>query len=212
MAWWNFPFIDNFGFFPDPEGSFPKPDVNVLAPAGTAFTAPLSGTVSGIDYNSSFGDVVTVNLDNPINGAATHYAFLHLSSIAPLKVGQHVKVGDILGTGGGGQSKSGADPGFAFTSSSMYGFGSGWANNVKGSWINPQLDSTNFLHQLSGQNLVSGISGGGGGTGIIPTGLGPGLGNFLGLPTANQLTQGGFIVFGAIVVLIALVLIFKGGK
>lgn len=205
--WLHYNIIDNFGVYPDPEGKFPKPDINILAPSGTQFTAPLPGTVSGIDYNSSFGDVVTINLDNPINGAATHYAFLHLSTIAPLKVGQHVNVGDILGTGGGGQSKSGAAPGFALTASDKYGFGAGWANNVKGSWINPQLDPTNLFNQLSGQHVVSGIGGSGGGTSN-------GISNLLGiqLPTAAQWTQGGFVVFGAIVVLIALILMFKGGS
>lgn len=200
--WWKFPILDNFGFFPDPEGNYPKPDINIEAPAGTLFTAPLAGKVSGIDYNSSFGDVITINLDNPINGAATHYAFLHLSKIAPLQIGQHVTPGEVLGIGGGGQSKSGSSPGFAFTASDKYGYGAGWANNVKGSWINPQLDPTNFIGKLSGQNIVSGVAGNGAG----------GIGSTLGitLPTVGQWTQTGFVIVGAIIVIIALVLMFKG--
>lgn len=246
--WWTFPMIDLFGQAPDPEGPFPKPDVNISAPAGTLFTAPLPGTVSGIDFNSPFGDVITINLDNPINGSATHYAFLHLSNIAPLNVGQHVTAGEVLGVGGGGQSKSGASPGFAFTPSSMYGFGSGWANNVHnvgskgGAWINPQLDPTNFLHQLSGQNLVSGIKGSASGNccngdlgceicmntigltapsviccpGVAQKGaVGTAISGLqiAGLPTTTAgWTQVGFVVVGILIVLIAFILIFKGGN
>jgi hypothetical protein len=199
--WWKYPIIDLFGQYPDPEGAFPKPDINIEAPAGTLFTAPLPGTVSGIDYQSSFGDVITVNLDNPINGAATHYAFLHLSKIAPVQIGEHVTAGEVLGIGGGGQSKSGSSPGFALTASSSYGYGSGWANNVKGTWINPQLDPTNLFNSIAGGNVISGISGG---NNPVSNALG------IQLPTVNQWTQAGFVIVGAIIVIIALILMLKG--
>lgn len=209
-AWYQYPQINNFGAYPDPEGAFPKPDVNILAPSGTPFTAPLAGTISGIDTTSSFGDVVTVNLDQPINDSATHYAFLHLSSITPGDfLGEHVNAGDLLGYGGGNQSPSGAMPGFALTASDQYGFGSGWANNVQGTWINPQLDPTSLLNSLAGGNTIpSNISTGSGTSSCDASN--PIYGGLCQYLNPTHLTQGGFILFGAIVALLAIYLVFKG--
>jgi len=146
VNWWQANRIDNFGAYPDPEGAFPKPDSNILVPAGTVFTTLFPGTVTGIDTSSSYGNVVTIKLDNAINPAATHIAYLHMTSIWPsLKVGSKVTSGQKIGIGGGGASTSGAMPGFALTSSDMYGHGTGWADNVKGSWINPLLNPVPVL-------------------------------------------------------------------
>lgn len=204
INWWQYPEINNFGSYPDPEGAFPKPDVNIIAPAGTKFTAPLSGVVSGIDTTSPFGDVVTVNLDSPINDSATHYAFLHLSSIAPgLQVGEHINAGDLLGIGGGNQSTSGADPGFALTSSDQYGFGAGWYNNVQGSWINPKLDPTTLLNSLSVAPPPSTGSSGCNSSNPI-------YGWICNLFSPDRLTRTAIVIFGMILLVIAFYLFFSG--
>lgn len=156
VNWWTANRIDNFGQYPDPEGAFPKPDSNILVPGGTIFTTLFPGTVTGVDTSSSYGNVVTIKLDNAINPAATHIAYLHLTSPYPgLKVGDHVTSGQKVGIGGGGASTSGAMPGFALTSSDMYGHGTGWADNVKGSWINPLLNPVPVLDAAKAGKLAS---------------------------------------------------------
>ena len=156
VNWWQANRIDNFGQYPDPEGAFPKPDSNILVPAGTVFTTLFPGTVTGIDTSSSYGNVVTIKLDKPLNPVANHIAYLHLTSPYPgLKVGAHVTSGQKIGIGGGGVSRSGAAPGFALTASDMYGNGSGWADNVKGSWINPLLNPVPVLDAAKSGKLGS---------------------------------------------------------
>lgn len=156
VNWWQANRIDNFGAYPDPEGAFPKPDSNIIVPQGTIFTTLFPGTVTGIDTRSSYGNVVTIKLDQPLNPSATHIAYLHLTAPYPgLKVGQHVTSGQKIGIGGGGVSASGAMPGFALTPSSAYGHGTGWADNVKGSWINPQLNPVPVLDAAYAGKLAS---------------------------------------------------------
>lgn len=150
MAWYNLPQINNFGTYPDPVGNYPKPDINIIAPEGTPFTAPASGTVTSIDTMSFFGPSITVQFDNPPNSTAQYYAFNYLASIAnSLHVGQHVNTGDILGYGGDYQNNSGGSVAFAFSAGPAYGKGPGWTENVIGTWINPALDPTNFLASLT---------------------------------------------------------------
>lgn len=204
--WLQYPVINNFGVYPDPEGAYPKPDINIMAPAGTAFDAPASGTVTGLDRTSSYGQVITIQFDSPPNSTALYYAFNHLSSIAGgLSIGSHVNSGDILGYGGGGQSTSGADPGFAFSASPVYGQGLGWAQNVVGTWINPLLDPTSFLSQIQ----TSGVS-----TSQSSSGLSNpiNLYSFLGLPSQQQLVsyteQLGLIIVGGLVVLVGVLVLF----
>lgn len=155
-AWYTYGRNDNFGSYPDPEGAFPKPDSNIIVPGKTVFTSLFPGTVSGIDSTSSYGQVITIKLDKPLNTAATHIAYLHLNSVSSnLKVGSHVNAGTIVGNGGAGQSMSGAPPGFALTQSDMYGHGSGWADNVKGTWINPLLNPVPVLEAAKAGKLGS---------------------------------------------------------
>jgi hypothetical protein len=156
MDWWTANRIDNFGAYPDPEGAFPKPDSNIIVPTGTIFTTLFPGTVTGIDTSDTYGNVVTIKMDTPLNPAATHIAYLHLTSIWPgLKVGSHVTSGQKVGIGGGGASKSGAMPGVALTPSDEYGHGTGWADNVKGTWINPLLNPVPMLDAAYSGKLAS---------------------------------------------------------
>lgn len=150
MAWYNYPLIGGFGTYPDPAGNYPKPDINIIVPAGTPFTAPASGTVTNIDTSSSYGTSITVQFDNPPNTTALYYAFNYMSSIASgVGVGQHVNAGDILAYGGGGINNSGINTtAFAFSAGPAYGQGTGWTNNVIGSWINPSLDPSSYITSL----------------------------------------------------------------
>ncbi len=171
-AWYSYPRIDNFGKYPDPEGAFPKPDSNILVPSGTVFTSLFPGVVTGVDTSSSYGQVVTIKLNAPINSAATHIAYLHMTTIAPgLKVGSKVNAGTPIGIGGGNISTSGAMPGIALTSSDVYGHGSGWADNVKGTWINPLLNPVPVLNAAKAGTL--GNLGGASSTPAASTGCQP---------------------------------------
>ncbi len=127
QAWFNFNRIDLLGT-PDPAGGFPKPDSNILAPAGLGVSAPADGVVTGISNNFSdgFGNAVTVRFNKPPNPYATHFVFLHLTSLSPgLKVGQMVKAGDVLGwTGSNPQN---ASLGFALYPGNNYGKDSAWS-------------------------------------------------------------------------------------
>lgn len=221
MAWWNFGDINNWGFYPDPEGNFAKPDINILAPAGTPFTAIAPGVITGMSTSASYGDVVTVRFDTPYNPIATHYAFLHLTSLNPQDfVGENVTTGEVLGWGGGGRSRSGADPGFALIDTAEYGTGS--ANEpFHGRYINPELNPTQILKDLrsgtpftgSGKPLSSPFNIGQNGSATIAnssTGLGgiPGLNiDFSGLQA--WATQAGIVVLGAVLIIVALILVFK---
>ena len=137
--WYDYPYVANIGT-PDPYGGFPKPDINFEVPNNTPITALYGGVVSGIDTAGSgaipaYGHVVTVKLHQPLNGLATHTAYLHLSSIAPgLQVGSQVRTGDVIGYGGPGNSTPpGTQPapvGFALYSGDYYGQGSAWSQET----------------------------------------------------------------------------------
>lgn len=137
--WYDYSFTSDIGT-PDPYGGFPKPDLNFQVPENTPITALYGGVVSGIDTAGSsavppYGHVVTVRLHQPLNGLATHTAYLHLSKIAPgITVGSQVRTGDIIGYGGSGSSTPpGTQPasvGFALYSGDYYGQGSAWLNET----------------------------------------------------------------------------------
>lgn len=165
--WWDLPLINNFGVYPDPVGPYPKPDVNIVAPANTPFVAPASGTVSSIDTSSFWGNSVTVQFDNPPNNVAQYYAFNYMSQVPnELGVGNHVNVGDTLAYGGANINNSGGTAAFAFSGGPRYGFDPGWSSNVIGQWINPLLNPTDFINILKSGGAIGG-GGGGGGGGII---------------------------------------------
>jgi hypothetical protein len=228
QPWYDFPEINNYGFYPDPEGAFPKPDINVGAPNGTAITNLLSGIISGINSPSgaipSWGQVVTVKLDKPLNSAATYEAYLHLGSIAPGDyIGEHVSVGDIIGYAG--PSVSGAETGYALQSGPYYGFGSGFSNPGS-SLLNPtavlQAAQNNSLGSLTsldadtsdGNSLwgfIEGVIAGastsvGAGPQTIPT---PSIPDIQGMVQTFAI-QGMFIVAGLILIIIGMWTVFKG--
>ncbi len=137
--WYDYPYVADIGT-PDPYGGFPKPDINFQVPNNTPITALYGGVISGIDTAGSgaipaYGHVVTVKLHQPLNGLATHTAYLHLSRIAPgLSVGSQVRTGDVIGYGGpGNNTPPGTQPapvGFALYSGDYYGQGSAWSNET----------------------------------------------------------------------------------
>ena len=147
--WYDYSFKSDIGT-PDTYGGFPKPDLNFQVPDNTPITALYGGVVSGIDTAGSsaippYGHVVTIKLHQPLNGLATHTAYLHLSKIAPgITVGSQVRTGDIIGYGGPGDSTPpGTQPapvGFALYNGDYYGQGSAWsemtAANLAGA-LNP---------------------------------------------------------------------------
>ncbi len=174
--WYDYPYVADIGT-PDPYGGFPKPDINFQVPNNTPITALYGGVISGIDTAGSgaipaYGHVVTVKLHQPLNGLATHTAYLHLTSIAPgLTVGSQVRTGDVLGYGGSG---SGTPPGtqpapVGFYSCDYYGQGSAWSNetsaNLAGA-LNPVPIIDAARGNLAG--LLGGVGGGvGGGIGSL---------------------------------------------
>ena len=115
-GWWVYPIIDNWGVATDPQGAYPKPDINILLPANFPIANILPGTVSGIHRGDvSYGGTVTIKLDTPLNPLATHIAWNHLIAIAPgLQVGQRVNPGDIVAYGGADQSLGSAPAAVGF--------------------------------------------------------------------------------------------------
>lgn len=101
-GWWNFNITHGYGSFPDAQGYYFQPDNNIFGvPAGYPIAAILPGTVTGTHGSDvSYGGVVTVKLDNPINNLATHYAMLHMTRVTVSK-GTHINAGEILGYAGG---------------------------------------------------------------------------------------------------------------
>jgi hypothetical protein len=148
--WYLFPRIDNYGF-PDPFGGFPKPDSNVQLTAGYPVTALLSGTVTDIDKTSSWGCGITIKLDKPVNSIATHTAYIHLSSVAPLNVGQHVNADEIIGYNGA-ENACGSQKvplGFALYNGDAYGKDASWSK-YNG---NPALNPVPLLDAAAGGKL-----------------------------------------------------------
>ena len=156
-AWYAYPNINNYGMFPDPDGNFPKPDINFAPPDGTPITTLLSGTVSGVNTpgdpgaSPSWGQVVTLKLDQPWNSQAQYIAYLHMADTTVVE-GQHLNAGDVVGHAG---LDSGGDHyrvGLALQEGPYYGFGSGFNN--PGS---PALNPTTLLNEaLSGKITVPG--------------------------------------------------------
>jgi hypothetical protein len=191
--WYDYPTVNNYGSYPDPYGNFPKPDINVNAPYGTAITALEGGTITGINSPSGaapdFGPVVTVALSDPLNSLATHIAYLHLGSIANgLKVGQTINQGDVIGYAGP-NAQGNAGTGLALYSGDYYGFGPEWAN-VGNSLLNPTALLNSFINGApmapNGQPAATGQPGAAAGQpGISIPGLGaitfPNIWQFFGI-------------------------------
>lgn len=149
QGWWDAPIIDNWGQYPDPEGPFAKPDLNILLPANYPIVAPLPGKITGINAPDGsvpfFGATITVRMDKPINTVAVSYSFLHLQRIQPgLQVGMHINAGQVLAYGGAGQTAgvSKAAVGFALYPGDNYGFGPEWVQYIQrpSHTIDPRLD------------------------------------------------------------------------
>lgn len=132
----------NYGVFPDPNGPYPKPDLNFCNPAGTPITALQSGVVTSV-MNTNFGGEignqpsVTVQMDNPPNSDAKYAAYNYLGS-ANVQVGQHVNFGDTIGTSLG----RGVCTAYAWTNSSPYGSGDFTGKTT--------LDPTNYIKTIQG--------------------------------------------------------------
>ena len=120
MEWYQYPYIGNYGEYPDPFGPYKKPDYNFECPPGTPITALGSGVVSGVQVNPSWGEgttSVTIKLDTAINDIATHMAYNFLAS-TNVKQGDKVNVGNTIGTA---SSKYGFGVAFALTNDDVYG-------------------------------------------------------------------------------------------
>jgi Peptidase family M23 len=163
--WYQYNRIDNYALFPDPFGSFPKPDSNLAVPDGQAITALASGVISGINAPDgsvpAFGEVVTVKLDNPINPVATHTAYLHLGSLpSGLAVGQRVQQGDTIGYAGP-TAQGDKITGFALYNGDYYGYGPSWAQFVGSPALNPVpfLDAVKNGQSQSTSQLAGGTVG-----------------------------------------------------
>lgn len=172
-AWYTFPRIDNYGG-KEPYGNFPKPDSNILCPAGYPITALLPGVVSGINAPDGtipdWGAVVTIRLDVPYNPIATHTAYLHLANVAQgLRVGQHVESGQLIGYNGGIEAAGAqkADVGFALYNGDYYGYGSSWSQYVGSASLNP-VPLLNQFAQTGGTTNYSSSQGSQGQSGWIP--------------------------------------------
>lgn len=100
-VWFEYPIVVPFGnpnFDAALGGSH---DIDIGAPANAEITALLDGTISSID-SPSWGMQVGVKLHKPYNGIP-YCSYLHLSAVKPgLKVGDTLKVGDLIGWCGGG--------------------------------------------------------------------------------------------------------------
>jgi hypothetical protein len=115
-GWWTYGIIDNWGVATDPQGAYPKPDINILLPANFPIANILPGVVSGINGGDvSYGACITIKLDTPLNALATHIAWNHLQVIQPgMYVGKRVNPGDIVAYGGANQSAGSAPAAVGF--------------------------------------------------------------------------------------------------
>lgn len=147
MAWWQSPRIDNFGFFPDPVGNYPKPDSNFIGLAdGTPITALGAGTVTGTRVQPWGPQAysITVKLDQPYNSVATHMAYNYVSN-PQVHPGQHVDFGTILAFSG---NPYGIGTAFAFCDADLYGTATK-NEPFSGTYINPLLNPVPFLDALN---------------------------------------------------------------
>lgn len=155
-GWWQYPRVDGYGGL-DPQSTsvnpFKKPDSNILVPHGYPVASIESGVVSGLNTPNtnaipSFGAVVTIKLDNPINSLATHLAFLHLADIT-VRQGQRVLIGDVIGHAGDAGSTAGSAPaplGVALCNGDYYGFGNEWSYNAK---ADPRLNPVPLIESIA---------------------------------------------------------------
>lgn len=154
--WWTYPRIDNFGTL-DPQGPFWKPDSNIQLPGGYPIGAILPGTVTSVQ-NTTFGGqvAVTIKLDSPINGLATHTFYEHMSQAA-VSAGQHVTFGQLIGY----NNPAGAVPlGFGFYSGDVYGSGSAWGvlQNDLAPGGQGLLNPVNMLNNAANNKNVQGYT------------------------------------------------------
>ena len=153
LPWWAYQRIDNFGTI-DPQGNFWKPDSNIQIPGNYPIVAILPGTVTNVEQTAFGGQTaITVKLDSPLNGLATHTFYEHLSS-STVQPGQHVSQGDLIGY----NNPSGAVPlGFGFYSGDVYGHGTDWQvlQNDLAPGGAQLLNPVNFLNSMRAGTGVS---------------------------------------------------------
>jgi murein DD-endopeptidase MepM/ murein hydrolase activator NlpD len=73
------------------------------------FPAVLNGTVKDISYESGYGNYVVVESIDPDTGESVDVLYGHLASRTPLKIGQQVSAGQLVGTQGGTGNVRSAD-------------------------------------------------------------------------------------------------------
>jgi len=215
--WYAYSRVDNYAVYPDPYGDFPKPDSNINAPAGTAITALASGVISGINAPNggampSFGQVVTIKLDNALNPIATHMAYLHLNGIASnVQIGQHVQAGDTIGYAGA-NAQGNAGTGFALYNGPYYGYGSSWSQYVGSSALNPVPFLNSLNASTGGSQLASGTIGATSLTGDLATSI---LSPYIApieKSVTGTLAAGMFLVIGLVAIVGGLVLLVANTK
>lgn len=230
-AWYNYDINVPYG---DPNfdaGLGGSHDMDVRTPIDTPITALVGGVVSSVS-SPTWGKQITVKMDNPVNGVP-YIAYLHLDAIAPgIGVGTKLQPGTLIGYSGGANSYSqlnsaiAASPyqlpsglehfldtafmssqpqtGIALSYGPEYGSGAGWAS------IQSALDPTPLLNSIRKNGLpngdlplsspVTGVNGSTGSSDPI-TGAVKSFTDFL--------TSAGVVVFGGVIVIIALFLMFK---
>lgn len=159
-AWWMYARIDNLGQ-PDPFGGVPKPDSNIQLPDGYPIITLLPGTVTAIDTsNVAWGGVVTLKLDIPLNKLATHMQFEHLAR-TPVRVGQHLNPGDILGFNGGSlaQGTQKVPLGVGLYHGDHYGVDAGWQFDTPANLNGGPLDIVPLLNAARDGTLTINLSG-----------------------------------------------------
>jgi len=73
------------------------------------FPAVLNGTVKDVSYESGYGNYVVVESIDPDTGESVDVLYGHLASRTPLKIGQQVTAGQLVGTQGGTGNVRSAD-------------------------------------------------------------------------------------------------------
>ena len=73
------------------------------------FPAVLTGTVKDVNYEAGYGNYVVVESIDPDTGESVDVLYGHLASRTPLKIGQQVSAGQLVGTQGGTGNVRSAD-------------------------------------------------------------------------------------------------------
>lgn len=109
MAWYDYPFIDNYREQYDFAG-YPVNGLDIPMPMGTPVTAVWNGIVTKRYYDAGGGQVI-IKVDNTAQSKGVeYYNFRHLDQInSNIQEGTRVKQGDILGQSGG-QNSGGNHP------------------------------------------------------------------------------------------------------